>query len=190
MRVFHPILWTLIALFALGCKGKQAPVPIPPKGASPPMAMTISSAAFREGESIPQQFTCDGEDASPPLSWSGVPQAARSLAVICDDPDAPAGTWVHWVLWNLPPSTPSLPGGVPNEGTLPGGIQQGKNSWPLTGYNGPCPPPGKAHRYFFKLYALDSEMTLPDGSGKAALEKAMQDHILAQAQLMGTYGRK
>jgi Raf kinase inhibitor-like YbhB/YbcL family protein len=154
------------------------------------MAMTISSNAFREGEAIPRHFTCDGEDVSPPLSWIEVPKEARSLALICDDPDAPAGTWVHWVLWNLPPSTPTLPEGVPKEARLPGGIQQGKNSWPRTGYNGPCPPPGKPHRYFFKLYALDTELSLPDGGGKSAVENAMKGHILAQAQLIGTYGRK
>ena len=153
------------------------------------MALTIASTAFTDGAAIPKKYTCDGQDLSPPLAWTGVPEGTKSLALICDDPDAPMGTWVHWVLWGLPPSAPALPEGAPPTGTLPGGIQQGMNSWPKVGYGGPCPPPGKPHRYFFKLYALDATLTLPDNTDKGGLERAMKGHILASAQIMGTYGR-
>lgn len=153
------------------------------------MAMTITSTAFKDGASIPKKYTCDGQDLSPPLSWVNVPQKARSLALICDDPDAPMGTWVHWVLWGMPPSTPGLPEGMPKDAELPGNMKQGLNSGSETGYNGPCPPPGKPHRYFFKLYALDAELNISGKVNKAVLEDAMKGHILSQAQVMGTYGR-
>jgi Raf kinase inhibitor-like YbhB/YbcL family protein len=153
------------------------------------MALSISSTAFKDSSTVPKKYTCDGQDVSPPLAWTGVPLKARSLALICDDPDAPMGTWVHWVLWGLPPSTPSLPEGLPKDATLPGNIMQGMNSGQQVGYQGPCPPPGKAHRYFFKLYALDAELNISGKVNKTILEEAMKGHILAQGQLMGTYGR-
>ncbi|MBU0507708.1 YbhB/YbcL family Raf kinase inhibitor-like protein [bacterium] len=153
------------------------------------MALVIASDVFQNGAAIPKKFTCDGQDKSPPLKWSGVPENAKSLALICDDPDAPMGTWTHWVLWNMPPSTPSLPEGVPPDSILPGGIRQGLNSWPKSGYGGPCPPPGKPHRYLFTLFVLDAELELPVGANKAGLEAAMKGHILAQAEVMGTYAR-
>ncbi len=151
--------------------------------------MKVTSTAFREGASIPKQYTGDGADASPPLSWSGAPAAAKSLALICDDPDAPRGTWVHWVLFNLPPNTAELPEGVPSQATLPSGAKQGSNDFKKIGYGGPAPPKGKPHRYFFKLYALDTMLDLPEGATKQDLEKAMKGHILGQGQLMGTYQR-
>ncbi len=157
------------------------------------MAMMIRSAAFDDHGAIPAKYTCDGEDVSPPLSWSGVPQKAKSLVLIVDDPDAPDPanprmTWVHWVLYNLPPDSTGLPEAVKPE-QLPKGTRQGLNDWKRTGYGGPCPPVGR-HRYFFKLYALDT--VLPDlgEATKAQLERAMVDHVLSQAQIVGTYERK
>ncbi len=154
------------------------------------MAMTVTSTAFAPNGEIPSIYTCEGSDTSPPLSWSGAPSNARSLAVIVDDPDAPDPkapkmTWVHWVLYNLPPTATELPEAVA-PGALPAGTKQGKNDWKRTGYGGPCPPIGR-HRYFFKLYALDA--LLPDlkEPTKAQLEQAMKGHILGQAQLLGTY---
>lgn len=183
----------LSALLLGSCKRTDTAKPADPgsaeKGASA-MAMTMASSAFAEGATIPKKFTCDGDDVSPALIWSGVPQNARSLVLIMDDPDAPMGTWVHWVLYGMPPSTPSLPEAVPKEMTLPGAIRQGKNSWQKVGYGGPCPPASNPHRYYFKLYALDGELDLPDGADKAAVERAMKGHILAEAQLMGRYGRQ
>ena len=178
----------LIVLSSLACKGDRRPQSTAGKGALK-MAITITSAAFNDGAVIPKKYSCEGEDISPPLAWTGVPAGTKSLALILDDPDAPMGTWTHWVLWGLPPSTTGLPEGLPKDATLAGGAQQGKNSWPRTGYNGPCPPPGKPHRYYFKLYALDIEPALADNTNKGGLESAIKDHILAQAQLMGTYAR-
>jgi len=143
----------------------------------------VTSAAFVQGEPIPVRYTCDGEDLSPPLSWRGVPPGTQSLVLIMDDPDAPVGTWVHWVLYNVPPEVEELPEGVSGIGV------EGMNSWQRTGYGGPCPPAGKPHRYFFKVYALDAPMNLPTGATKAQVERAMQGHLLAQGELMGTYGR-
>jgi Raf kinase inhibitor-like YbhB/YbcL family protein len=154
--------------------------------------VNLTSSAFADGASIPTKHTCDGPDVSPALAWSGAPAGTKSFALIMDDPDAPAGTWVHWVLWNLPASFASLPENVPRTETLTslGGALQGMNSWPKIGFYGPCPPPGKPHRYFFKLYALDATLSLKSGATKADVEKATQGHMLAQAHLMGTYGRK
>ncbi|MBI2652383.1 YbhB/YbcL family Raf kinase inhibitor-like protein [Candidatus Woesearchaeota archaeon] len=144
--------------------------------------MKLTSSAFQNNGAIPSEFTCDGADVSPPLAISDVPKNAKSLVLIMDDPDAPVGTWDHWVVFDIPPSTREI-----LEGTEPDGVA-GRNSWGKTGYGGPCPPSG-THRYFFKLYALDTELNLPQGTTKKDLEKAMQGHIVAQAQLMGTYKR-
>jgi Raf kinase inhibitor-like YbhB/YbcL family protein len=152
------------------------------------MAITITSSAFKEGALIPKKHTCDAEDISPDLKWSGVPQGAKSLALICDDPDAPVGTWVHWVLFNLPPGVSELAAGVPSDAALTNGARHGKNDFRKLGYGGPCPP-GGTHRYFFKLYALDTLLALESGSTKAQLLSALQNHILAEGQLMGTYKR-
>jgi Raf kinase inhibitor-like YbhB/YbcL family protein len=138
---------------------------------------------------IPIEHTCDGEDLSPALSWSDVPVERRSLALVCDDPDAPRGTWVHWVLYNLPAESVELSPGVPPLPELPSGAHQGRNDSGEIGYSGPCPPPGKPHRYYFRLYALNILLTLPHGVSKAELEEAMSDHILAQGTLMGVYQR-
>lgn len=152
------------------------------------MSFQITSSAFTEGSPIPRKYTCEGEDESPPLAWSTAPAGAKSLALIADDPDAPMGTWVHWVIFNLPPTLTGLPEGIAKNPSVEGGLQ-GNNDFRKTGYGGPCPPRGKPHRYFFKLYALDTMLPLQAGATKAEVEKAMRGHILAQGQLMGTYSR-
>lgn len=152
------------------------------------MAFNLTSSAFAPGDSIPKQYSCDGDDTSPPLTWGDPPANTQAFALIMDDPDAPVGTWVHWVLYDLPPQTRSLDAGVPPTAELPDGARHGKNSWKRFGYGGPCPP-GGTHRYFFKLYALDAPLGLPAGATKKEVTQAMQGHILAQAELMGTYRR-
>jgi Raf kinase inhibitor-like YbhB/YbcL family protein len=153
--------------------------------------LTITSPAFSPDGPIPRAHTCDGADQSPPLAWSGVPEGARQLALIVDDPDAPGRTFVHWVVYGLPPSATGLPAGIPRDGTLtrPAPAMQGMNDFRHTGWNGPCPPPGAPHRYVFTLYALDSEMKLSPGATSAVLVMAMKQHVLEQAQLVGRYGR-
>jgi Raf kinase inhibitor-like YbhB/YbcL family protein len=154
------------------------------------MNIQITSTAFAEGQPIPERFAYENKDLSPALQWSGVPPAAKSLALICDDPDAPMGTWVHWVVYDLPPTATGLSEGVPKSSELVNGAKQGVNDYKKTGYGGPCPPPGRPHRYFFKLYALDTLLNLNSGATKADLLKAMDGHVLAEGQLMGTYQRK
>jgi Raf kinase inhibitor-like YbhB/YbcL family protein len=153
------------------------------------MSIEVTSTAFQPGETIPKQHTGDGVDQSPPLHWSEPPSGTKSLALICDDPDAPRGTWVHWVLFILPPQTRELEEGVATTETLSNGAKQGKNDFGNIGYGGPAPPKGKPHRYFFKLYALDVAVNLTPGAAKAQLEDAMKGHILAEGQLMGIYKR-
>jgi Raf kinase inhibitor-like YbhB/YbcL family protein len=152
------------------------------------MTITITSSGFTEGGMIPKKYTCDAEDISPDLKWSGVPKEAKSLALICDDPDAPVGTWVHWVLFNLPADVSSLSAGAAPDAVLKNGALQGKNDFRKLGYGGPCPP-GGTHRYFFKIYALDTLLSLESGSTKSQLLAAMKGHILAEGQLMGKYKR-
>jgi Raf kinase inhibitor-like YbhB/YbcL family protein len=154
------------------------------------MALTLTSSAFAPNGSIPAQYTCDGQDPSPPLAWAGAPSGTQSFALIVDDPDAPdpkapKRVWVHWVLYNLPADATGLPEAV---GRLPAGTREGKNDWDRTGYGGPCPPIGR-HRYFFKLYALDAPLADLKEPTKAALEAAMAGHILDRAELLGTYER-
>ena len=153
------------------------------------MMIKVTSPAFSAGQPIPTKYTCDGADVSPPLKWEGVPDGTKSLALICDDPDAPAGTWVHWVVYDLPPTATELAEKVATTDTLPIGGKQGLNDFKRTGYGGPCPPPGKAHRYFFKLHALDTTTALKPRASKADLLRAMEGHLLAQGELMGTYQR-
>ena len=152
------------------------------------MPLELTSTAFAPGEPIPRKYTCDGEDISPLLQWSDPPQGTKSFTLIADDPDAPVGTWVHWVLYNLPAETRALPEAVPPDADLPDGSRHGQNSWPRLGYGGPCPPSG-THRYFFKLYALDTVLDLKSGASKKQLLQAMEGHILGQAELMGLYTR-
>lgn len=149
------------------------------------MSLELTSPAFAAEESIPAKYTCDGQDISPPLEWGEPPQGTESLALIMDDPDAPVGVWDHWLLFNLPAETRQL-----DEGAAPPSESQGgQNSWGRTGYGGPCPP-GGTHRYFFKLYALDTVLDIEAGAGKEELLQAMEGHILAQGELMGRYSRQ
>ncbi|BDG02960.1 YbhB/YbcL family Raf kinase inhibitor-like protein [Anaeromyxobacter oryzae] len=155
------------------------------------MTLALRSPAFAPGAEIPAVYTCEGSDRSPALEWSGVPAGTRSLALVVDDPDAPdprapKTTWVHWVLYEIPPSVTGLPEGVTD---LPPGTREGRNDWHRTGYGGPCPPIGR-HRYFFKLYALDRTLGDLGTPAKAKLEKAMEGHVLARAELMGTYEKR
>ena len=157
------------------------------------MNLQITSTAFSEGQPIPAKYTCEGSDISPPLQWipqGGTPANTKSFALIADDPDAPMGTWVHWVLYDLPATATEFAENTPKSPQLPGGAKQGLNSGSRSGYSGPCPPPGKPHRYFFKLYALDTMLDLKPGATKKDLLKAMEGHVLAEGQLMGTYQRK
>jgi len=152
------------------------------------MDIKVSSPIFEEGGMIPEKYTCDGMDVSPPLTWASVPEEAKSIALICDDPDAPLGTWVHWVLFNLPADINELPEGILPERELESRARQGMNDFHKIGYGGPCPP-GGTHRYYFKLYALDVELDLEAGATKSDLIEAMEGHIVAEGQLMGRYSR-
>jgi Raf kinase inhibitor-like YbhB/YbcL family protein len=152
--------------------------------------MKITSNAFSEGNPIDTKYTCDGENISPQLSWSNAPDTTKSFALICDDPDAPVGVWVHWVLYNLPANTKELPQAVATTEQVLDNAKQGINDFKKIGYGGPCPPKGNPHRYYFKLYALDTELNLASGLTKEKLLAAMKGHILAECSLMGTYARK
>jgi len=152
------------------------------------MQIEIKSSAFEEGGMIPKKYTCDGADFSPPLSWTSVPEGTKTIALICDDPDAPMGTWVHWVLFNLPADVKELPENLSSEMNLDNRAMQGVNDFGNIGYGGPCPP-GGTHRYYFKFYALDTELRLQAGATKKELLKTMEGHILAEGQLMGRYKR-
>ena len=153
------------------------------------MALSLRSTAFESGSRIPQNYTCDGRDASPPLRWINAPPGTKSFALICDDPDAPMGTWVHWVIYNIPADTDRLSEALPTTEQLDNGALQGSNDFGRIGYGGPCPPRGKPHRYFFRLYALDGNLPTEAGLTKKALLKQMQGHILEKAELHGLYGR-
>jgi Raf kinase inhibitor-like YbhB/YbcL family protein len=178
----NPIAWLFFLaslLILAGCHTDATPAV---EGANN-MSITITSTAFADGDKIPRLYSCDDQNVSPPLAWTGVPTTTVSLALIMDDPDAPGGTWVHWVLFNLPGNISGLEQGKNKEGT------EGKNDFNKLGYGGPCPPRGSTHRYFIKLYALDKMLDLKAGSTKAQVESAMRGHILAQGQLMGRYAR-
>ena len=153
------------------------------------MAITITSPAFKDGQLIPAKYTCDGDDISPPLQWQPTSPPAKSFALISDDPDAPIGTWVHWVMWNIPADANHLPESIEPIKELPDGTKQGVNDFGQHGYGGPCPPRG-THRYYFKIYALDTMLNLPDNAKKQALLDAVKGHILAEGSLMGKYQRK
>ena len=153
------------------------------------MAFQLRSSAFRENELIPKKYTCDGSDVSVPLTWGDPPQGTKSFALIADDPDAPAGTWVHWVLYDLPPDTRELPESSSRQEHLENGAKQGKNDFGNIGYGGPCPPAGPSHRYFFKLYALDQTTGLQAKAANQQVLDAIKGHTLGEAQLIGTYKR-
>jgi Raf kinase inhibitor-like YbhB/YbcL family protein len=176
---FAPLLFVLTA-----CAGPPTPAVDVQEAA---MTLSIKSTAFAQGQAIPAAYSCDGKGVSPPLSWTEVPAGTKSFALIMDDPDAPIGTFVHWIMYNIPGTSAALPEGMPKDARLADGSAQGTNSARRTGYTPPCPP-GGTHRYFFKLYALDRTLEL-SSAGKDELLQAMQGHILAQGELMGTFAR-
>lgn len=199
MRCRRVLLSTALSIGLLlmsGC-GPTTP-PSPPATTTVPATaepeaelapLELTSEAFVAKGTIPERFTCDGEDVSPPLSWSAPPEGTESFALIMDDPDAPAGTWVHWVLFNIPADKRSLAEGVPAEDQLSDGSLHGRNSWRRHDYGGPCPPSSSTHRYVFKLFALDSQLDLQAGATKERALSAMEGHVLAQGELIGIYGR-
>jgi len=187
MRTFLQSVVILIlsgACTALACNDHPSP-----ETGGKTMEIIIKSSAFNEGELIPIKYTCDGINVSPPLSWSDSPQGTKSFALISDDPDAPMGTWVHWVIYNIPPDINELPENMPSSRILPNGAIQGVTDFGSTGYGGPCPPSG-THRYYFKIYALDTILDLNSEVRKKQLVEAMEDHIIDQGQLMGKYKRQ
>ena len=151
--------------------------------------MVLETKSFPKGADIPRKLTCDGGDVSPQLAWSSAPAETQSFALIADDPDAPSGTFTHWIAYDIPASTHELPEGAGKSEKLPDGGAQGRNDFRKTGYGGPCPPPGKPHRYFFKLFALNSKLNLKSGISRRELEQAMSGHVIAQAEVMGKYAR-
>jgi Raf kinase inhibitor-like YbhB/YbcL family protein len=186
----------LLAVFASRIGEPGAPPP-PDRGGSVgtdagimnPMIIRLRSPVFHDGDPIPRKYTCDGDDVSPPLEWDNLPEGAQSLAIVCEDPDAPVGTWDHWVFYSLPASEMVLPEGVPTDESLDSGAHQGVNDFHRIGYGGPCPPRGQIHRYFFKIYALKIDLQLEPGADKARLMEAMKGNILGEGQLVGTYQR-
>jgi hypothetical protein len=182
-RYYSAVSLLLVLPAAAGCHGAGSVVV-----AGGQTTLQLTSTSFQDGK-IPQAYTCDGADTSPQLAWTAPPPATQSLALIVVDPDAPMGAFAHWVLYNLPATTRGLPAGVPKREQLADGTQQGRNDFPRTGYDGPCPPRSSTHRYFFVLYALDAKLDLPPGSTRAQVEEAMRGHILAHGELMARYGR-
>ena len=153
------------------------------------MAFSFAAAAFKPGGTIPKIFTADGRDVSPSLNWDNPPSGTQAFALVCDDPDAPAGTWVHWVIWNLPATARGLNEAVQHIKTLSDGSAQGKNDFGRIGYGGPSPPPGRPHRYFFRLYALKEKLSLTPGASRGELDRALQSKVLASTEFFGIYGR-
>jgi len=173
----------LIVVLLVGCESREQPLK------EGEMALVVSSSAFQEGGEIPTKYTCEGQDVSPALTWSEPPAETWSFTLIVDDPDAPVGEFTHWVLFNLSADSRGLPEAMPAQAQLPDGSLQGKNDFGKIGYGGPCPPPGRPHRYQFTLYALDQTLDLKAGASKKQVLDAMQGHILAQGRLTGTYQR-
>jgi len=188
MNKNHPLwIWLVLVLGLLAaCQGQET-APSQQSGAD--VDLKVQSAAFVESANIPTRFTCDGDDISPSLSWSEPPPGTQSLVLIAEDPDAPGGTWDHWLLFNIPPNIRLLPEGVAADPFASGIGSHGSNSWHLLGYGGPCPPGGSTHRYYFHVYALDTNLNLEAGSTRNEIEQGMQGHILAQGSLMARYGR-
>jgi Raf kinase inhibitor-like YbhB/YbcL family protein len=181
------LIFTACFVLLLGCSEHvQQPQPVVTT-ANESASIHLTSAAFADGQAVPDKFTCHGQDISPPLQWSGAPPQTKSIALTCEDPDAPSGTFTHWVIFDVPATASSLSENVSKTTALPDGTQQGKNSFGNIGYNGPCPPGGKTHHYIFKIYALDTPLTLDSGPAKEDLINAINGHILAQGQLTGTY---
>jgi Raf kinase inhibitor-like YbhB/YbcL family protein len=202
-RVVPWFLWVICLSFvASGCGPSPTPTPAPETPAptsTPPaapqeeegqeMPFELTSTAFAQEEPVPAKYSCDSDNVSPPLQWSDPPNDTQSFALIMDDPDAPVGTWIHWVLYDLPADARDLPEAIPADADLSDGSRHGENSWRRTDYGGPCPPSG-THRYFFKLYALDTMLGLDIGATKTQLLQAMEGHILTETELMGTYSKQ
>ena len=187
-HAFLPVLVLLAALLG-GCgSGSNSREIYNLTPSIPNAGFVLGSTAFEEGQPVPKVYSCDGSDTSPPLQWTGTPEGTKSLALIMDDPDAPGTTWTHWVLFAMSPETTSLPEGVAPDMTGPDGSRQGNNSWAKLGYGGPCPPSG-THRYYFRLYALDTQIDLPSGANADQLKEKMQGHVLAVGELMGRYSK-
>jgi Raf kinase inhibitor-like YbhB/YbcL family protein len=180
---FLLIITLLVVLLLAGCESREQPLK------EEEMALTVLSKAFQEGGEIPAKYTCDGQDISPPLSWSEPPSGARSFVLMVDDLDAPGGTFTHWIIFNIPSNSRVLSEAVPTPAQLSDGTTPGKNDFGRIGYGGPCPPPGRPHRYQFTLYALDQALGLKAGASKKQVLDAMREHILAQGQLTGVYQR-
>jgi Raf kinase inhibitor-like YbhB/YbcL family protein len=188
LRVLLLVTLLLIAPFLAGCRHSDAHEPAPSSGAAANAAITLSSGSLPDGK-IPKDFTCDGADQSPSLTWSAPPAATKSLVLTETDPDAGGGTFTHWVLYNLPANTSGLPADVPKQEQLPDGSRQGRNDFSKVGYGGSCPPHGSTHRYFFDLFALDTNLNVPPGATRAQVQDAMNTHVLARGKLMARYGR-
>lgn len=181
------VLVIMPVLLFYSCKGREQAISEAAEGEK--MEIKITSSAFAEDGLIPSKYTCDGSGISPPLQWELVPEGTKGIALISDDPDAPVGTWVHWVIFGLPAETRELEEDIPPDEILPNGAKQGTNDFGRIGYGGPCPPSG-THRYFFKIYALNTELDLAAGATKSDLLNAMEGHILGQGQLIGKYKRQ
>jgi len=187
MVIIQPERRCCDGLVFTGCGTKEEAVTVTEEAGA--QAMEIKSTAFGDGEDIPSEHTCDGEDTSPELSWSGAPEGTRSFALIMDDPDAPGGIFTHWVIFNIPGGSVELAEGVPTSAELPTGARQGRNGFGRTGYDGPCPPRGISHHYQFVIYALDKVLDLAGGASKGQVVDAMEGHILGEGELVGIYGR-
>ena len=190
LAVFYIITVILLSFLTIDADNNTGTDKIEKKGETRNMAFAITTESFENGQTIPKKYTCDGEDISVPLYWENIPEGTKSLALICDDPDAPRGTWVHWLVINIPPTANQLAEGltVHKDSSLAGAIEC-YNDFGRVEYGGPCPPKGPAHRYYFKLYALDTILELTKDATKVDIEKAMIGHILEETQLMGKYGR-
>jgi len=178
----------LFASLLVGCGDGDDDITIEPPEGEEFMSISLTSSAFRDGKTIPTKYTCDEKDISPPLRWSEPPEGTQSFVVVCDDPDASSGTWVHWLIYNIPADTRSLPEAIPTTPNLADGSSNGKNSWKNSGYGGPCPP-SSTHLYFFKIYALDTILNIDAGASKEILYPIMEEHVLARGELTGTYSR-
>jgi len=187
MKTLVRVLSIAVFVAVAGCAGKE-PAPVGGKGGQEMAEIKVTSPAFTQGQAIPKRHSRYGDDVSPPLAWTGIPDGTKEIVIICDDPDAPVGTWVHWVVYGIPATHAGMEEGIPKDETLTDGSKQGKNSWGEIGYGGPQPPSG-THRYFFKVYAVDKPTGLEPGATEKQVIAAIDGHVLAKGELMGTYAR-
>ncbi|HYM00275.1 MAG TPA: YbhB/YbcL family Raf kinase inhibitor-like protein [Blastocatellia bacterium] len=184
---FLPVV---LALLLASCSHKRDETGTANAADSVHGTMVLKSSSFQGMSSIPSEYTCDGPDQSPDLEWSNLPPGTKSLAVICEDPDAPGGTFTHWVVYDIPATETGLPESVSNTPTLPDGARQGKNDFDKLGYGGPCPPSASKHRYFFRIYALDTLLDVPGGASRSRVQRSIESHKLGEGMLAGTYRRR